>query len=523
MSVNSLAAFLSDTCDFSSLCARCGKSIRSEQRLWHVGICGGFDVENYGDLLFPFIAESELNQRLEAVQLHRFSYTPKSAAEWCYDVTSVESLPEMIRGLDAMLIGGGFIVRFDKEVAPEYHPPRDVHHPTGFWLTPALIALQHDVPVMWNAPGMHCNPIPQWAHPILNAALSLSRYVSVRDEPSRAALQPLTRTQVRVVPDSAFALRSLVNPDKEPSAEYKQLCEAAGLLSPYIVVQPSVSMQGFAQFVQRHAERFRGYQILALPISRVFGEHEEIIASHLPDVARLPRWPSPLLVAEFIARAEAAIGHSYHFLITALVSGVPAFTLRNLSEGKYTALRDFEGIYEMPTDPDWFLARVGRRTPSARVLAAIKASGQHWDHIAEALCAPALPTSPTLNRFWQSLPGFFEHADAESHRLREISDRLERATEELQETLNQLDRTERQRDEAAAQAKDAIAKAARSALLVESKAAQLKDAVSQLAITRADIDACRAERAKLIQSYSWKITAPLRFAGRCLLKFTTQK
>ena len=35
-----------------------------EERRWEVGMCGTFDVANYGDLLFPLIAESELTERL---------------------------------------------------------------------------------------------------------------------------------------------------------------------------------------------------------------------------------------------------------------------------------------------------------------------------------------------------------------------------------------------------------------------------------------------------------------------------
>jgi hypothetical protein len=43
-----------------------------------IGICGTFDVENYGDLLFPLIVEAELSRRLGRVRLHRFSYTEKT-------------------------------------------------------------------------------------------------------------------------------------------------------------------------------------------------------------------------------------------------------------------------------------------------------------------------------------------------------------------------------------------------------------------------------------------------------------
>src|SRR5437870_1060894 len=127
------------------------------ERRFEVGICGTFDVANYGDLLFPLIAEAELRERLAAVTLHRFSYHARKPPEWPYEVTSLRLLPQMIHRLDGMLIGGGFLIRFDKEVAPGYLPPTpEIHHPTGYWLTPALMALQHNVPLVWNAPGMHC-------------------------------------------------------------------------------------------------------------------------------------------------------------------------------------------------------------------------------------------------------------------------------------------------------------------------------------------------------------------------------
>ena len=42
-----------------------------------IGIVGTFDVQNFGDLLFPLIAERELESRLGPIKLHRFSYHAK--------------------------------------------------------------------------------------------------------------------------------------------------------------------------------------------------------------------------------------------------------------------------------------------------------------------------------------------------------------------------------------------------------------------------------------------------------------
>src|SRR5258706_6026210 len=236
------------------------------ERKWEIGICGTFDVANYGDLLFPLIAESELTERLGAVTLHRFSYYARNPPDWPYEVTSVAALPRVIHRLDGMLIGGGHLIRFDKQVAAGYGAPTpEIHHPTGYLLTPALIALQHDVPLVWNAPGVLCD-VPAWANPLMETALRISRYVSVRDEPSRAALEPLTSSTIAVVPDTAFMLPRLVNLEATPSAEFERLCEASGLDGPYIVVQAASGMEGFVRFIKNHAHRFRNFQFLVLPI-----------------------------------------------------------------------------------------------------------------------------------------------------------------------------------------------------------------------------------------------------------------
>ena len=157
----------------------------------------------------------------------------------------------MIHRLDGLLIGGGFLIRFDKQVAPGYLPPTpEIHHPTGYWLTPALIALQHDVPLVWNAPGMHCNDIPAWANPLMEMALALSRYVSVRDEPSRSALEPLTSSPIAVVPDTAFGLRACWISRARPPPNSRVSLKSSGLDGPYIVVQATLGLEGFVRVHQ---------------------------------------------------------------------------------------------------------------------------------------------------------------------------------------------------------------------------------------------------------------------------------
>lgn len=386
------------------------------ERSWQIASFGTFDVENYGDLLFPLIAEAELAERLGSVKLHRFSYNAKEPPDWPYTVNSVTELPEVAGTLDGVLIGGGSIIRFDKEIAPGYGPSTPaIHHPTGYWLTPALIALQHGIPLIWNSPGMHGDNIPPWADPLMEQALGNSRYIAVRDKMSQAVLARFVdKARIAVLPDTAFGISRLID-ERHPSIEFNRLREASGLTDPYIVVQAISGLDPFLRLIKDHSQLFRDFRFLVLPIGPILGDHESVVGDDLPGLVRLPVWPPPLLLAELISQAAAVVGHSYHLAVTALAFGVPVFSSADLSFWKYTALSDFETIFSLPKeaeiDPHWFITRLGKNRPSPAARAALDQLAHHWDHIATILREGAAATQPALNRFWQSLPNLLEAAD----------------------------------------------------------------------------------------------------------------
>lgn len=374
-----------------------------------VGIVGTFDVQNYGDLLFPIIAGEELCRRLGDVEIVPLSYRTLTTAQWPYAVTSVADLPELISDLDGLLIGGGFVIRFDKDVAPGYRPPAGVHHPTGYWLTPALLALQHDVPVAWNAPGMHCNDIPAWAEDALQLALGHSRYIGVRDEPTRRALARFAPDRVTRVPDTGFGLAHMV--DAPPSAAFRALSDELGLEQPYIVVQAAIGSRPFAQFVRDHAEVFAGQRFLALPVGTVLGDSADHL-SDLIDVITVPTWPDPLLLAEIVQHADAVVGHSYHLTITAMVAGVPVHTPGEFTDGKYTALAELGGVQPLrmdnADDAQQFIQGLGRGARPAGIDSVLEQLQQHWDHVAAAIDGERPNTAPVIAAYLQRLPTALE-------------------------------------------------------------------------------------------------------------------
>jgi hypothetical protein len=252
--------------------------------------------------------------------------------------------------------------------------------------------------------------------------------VSVRDDLSRAVLQPLACQAIALVPDTAFGLPNLLDLGGTPSAEFARIAKTYGLDSPYIVFQPNCGFEPLIRMIRNQPERFDKFQFLVLPLSPEFDGHSRDASADLPRAIRLEERLGPLVIAELIGRSEAALGENLHFNISALVAGVPVFRHDDLSTGEFVGLKDFETIFLLPLDghveADWFLARVGRRPPSSAALSALGALDHHWNRIAAIFQQERPHTAPALSRFWQSLPGLLEEAGKVPARPDTLADRV---------------------------------------------------------------------------------------------------
>ena len=401
-----------------------------------IGMCGTFDVENYGDLIFPLIAEAELSRRLGKLDLQRFSYNAKTPPDWPFSTHSVTELPMLAAGLDGMIVGGGDLIRFDKMIAPGYVPPAGIHHPSGYWLTPMLIALQHGIPVIWNAPGAY-GLVPEWARPLMELAIDSSSYVSVRNEDSRQALIPYAKNrEIHLVPDTVFGIAALVDV-RHPSTGYERLCESLGLRAPYILIQAVPELEAVPRMIRKHAHAFRDYQVMVLPIGPALGENSAIFTDDLPDAIRPDAWPEPLLLAELIAHASVVVGSSLHLAISALAFGVPVIRpAANAFGGKFGILVGLDKVFTFEAadelDPAWFLSKITRGELSPAIPEMRKLLSDHWDRIAAILSTGdgEIKGSANLGRFWQGIPNNLENEAAAVKELNSLRAENERLTAE---------------------------------------------------------------------------------------------
>jgi hypothetical protein len=355
-----------------------------------IGIVGTFDVSNYGDLLFPLLAEHELERRLGPIDLVRYSYRSMDSGSWAYDVRPVGTFAGEVADLDLVLVGGGDLVRFDEHVAPGYVPTEPhVQHPTGYWLMPTLVAASAGVPVVWNAVGVVAAP-PGREAALLALATGAVDLLAVRDEPSKARLGD-AGSSAHVAPDTAFGLRALFG-GTAASASARTLLHGAGVTGGYVVVQPSLHFAPHAAAIASAVSLAsdRGLRAVELPVSAGLGDAADALG--LDDaVARFPYWPPPLVTAEIVAGAEAVIAQSLHLTITALTAGVPVFRRRSASGSKYEVLETFPDVHLWDGEDELIALvgeRTGRRPLSSGVVERERELAAHWDGVASLVTRP---------------------------------------------------------------------------------------------------------------------------------------
>jgi hypothetical protein len=354
-----------------------------------VGIVGTFDVENYGDLLFPLIAQAAVERRLESVEVVPFSPNHRSAPAWPYDVRSTIDLPDMLPSLSALLIGGGQIVRFDTG----YPIPTDprVHLPIDYWLTPAVLGALAGKPVMWNAIGVWTDSPPApWYDELVQATLSASHFVGLRDEASRGHLAALApAADLRLLPDTVFSIARLWPLDRE-SPDFVAWREALDVRGPYVVVQADQRLGPSRPAIDALFASLGVQTAVLLPVCRCHGDDSDGLPP-LP-CGRTVRagWPAPKILSEIIGRSTAVVASSLHACITAISYGVPVVRAPsfNVADRKFEMLDGFDGVAHID-HPAAAATVLGRgRGVEARARAYADRLDAYWERVVDVVLHP---------------------------------------------------------------------------------------------------------------------------------------
>lgn len=352
-----------------------------------IAMFGTFDIANFGDILFPITAEKMLSDRDPSLELRRYSYRPKDARDWHYDVRSIGQFEKDLADTDLVLIGGGHLIHTNRFMAPGYGPTEDgIPHPFGFWWLPAVAGRMAGVPVALHAVSV-AEQHPRWSRPMHRAFAESVTYPTVRDRLSQQRMRDMGAPDTRLVPDSIFTIDRLVKRDTH-SDGFRKFVADHKLKRPYIIVQPSTTLRNEQPVISRLLEEAnqRGWAILELPI---FQEKLNKTGSynHIPGVISAKYDPPPLLLTEIIANAEGTIGVSLHLSIVSAVYGVPVYRKRYAADSKFVLLDDIgSGFQFLDADPR-LVEHPGRPDPA---IAEFQAQlDTHYDRLIELASRPA--------------------------------------------------------------------------------------------------------------------------------------
>lgn len=385
-----------------------------------VGIFGTFDVENWGDLLFPLAASEALGKRLPGCKVIPWSYRQKEAGSWAYEVRSLADLADGVAELDAILIGGGHLIRFDKDVAKDYLPPDPgLHHPTSYWLLPALLGAELGIPVIWNGPSSS-RGLPEWARPMLATALEHSSMACFRDATSISELRRFhSLPQARVIPDTAMGLEVFRTASPERTAAAAPLHERYGIRPPFVLVHASGRNNEFAAPIAAARRALQGYQFVEIEIGPDIGDRVGgFDHPGLADLHPVSPWPSPADLALLVATSSGVITTSLHLSLTAIASGRPVMRPVEKPGSKYVPLQEHEPIVWMRRKKEdageLFAERVQSPIPSTALPDCLARLDTHWDEVAETISRGKTSPRPLGGtNFLAQLPFFLEQAACE--------------------------------------------------------------------------------------------------------------
>lgn len=360
-----------------------------------VAVVGTFDVDNYGDHLFPRIAVRELTRRLPGAtvdcfapfgQLHptRFTGGPTihPLGPWRHD-----RLDAFAATYDAVVVGGGELLHLnDPLLAGFYGVERsevDLVQPSRWFLEGLGAEREAACPVLWHAIGVPYDLDDAQAARVRQAVAHRTPPV-VRDHRSKERLLAAgVVPPVVVVPDSGLLVDRIL--ERRPAHPGSLVVQGCDLLVP--------SAPAIAAAVARLADA-HGLAITLVETGRCRGDGEfaDAIARALGGRAhhRLPSDATLDDVAAVLSEAALFVGSSLHGAITALVHDRP-FVLVNLGdESKLRGFVESTGLERRLVEDAAAIQAAAeaalRDAPTDALVAELQADvDRHFDSLASAI------------------------------------------------------------------------------------------------------------------------------------------
>lgn len=313
-----------------------------EKKRIRIAQIGTFDVENFGDLLFPTMIEYRFcDCEIDLYSPVGNAAKPFESDRYVYAVSDLDRRCEQY-GYDAILIGGGDLIRVDKVVANDYSFSFETI--IDIWQLPVLVAVKYGIPVLLNAPGVPFE-FCSMERKLVRVLLSSVAYLSVRDQRSARFLEQCGLADIQRVPDTVLGISQYYKCDE--MRKVKDELTVQGILpdwESYLVFQHNTQNMEDVSAIQdilRGLTKDRGYHILLFPIGYVHRDERflrQLTDSHNPNLFYCEEKLSPKQMCAVLAGSMGYIGTSMHGAVVSWSYRKPIVLINTAGLSKITGL-----------------------------------------------------------------------------------------------------------------------------------------------------------------------------------------
>ena len=309
-------------------------------RKYNIALAGTFDVENYGDLMFPDVFERAMKER--GLNFNMFLFSPSDKApealndsRMVYSFKDFEALNNK-KKFDALIIGGGALIHYRHfKIYLPGKTNREDYYNIHSWLSLMYLASKHNIKIIFNLPQVPFD-IPKELRNLTKIALEQVDYLSTRDSFSKKYIEEIydkneKKPVINIFPDSVCIVNELW--DKKELEERKK--EILRFDEKYMVLHfqyaEKLSDETFLKLDNIVNDAIeKGLKVVLLPIGYTHGDMELMIDFNEKGGNKCIVFNNKLDIHDMTAilmGCEYYVGMSFHGSIVSMAFGNNAFSI----------------------------------------------------------------------------------------------------------------------------------------------------------------------------------------------------
>ncbi|KZR77519.1 polysaccharide pyruvyl transferase family protein [Prochlorococcus marinus] len=360
--------------------------------LREIWVYGTFDVDNFGDLLLPLIAQHKLGHHHRVVPVSPEGMRTQYQDAKCPRSIEINGIPSII------LVGGGNIITRELKELAEY-PSWKFDTDTAalsIWLGPLFQALRLNVPLVWNSPG--ClepsdirGPLQHSVSRWINEASTLP--VRLRDNSSAKRFSEFYDGPIQIIPDTGYSVIDAypyVTLLERLNIVRQKYCFGENYIACHIKIEyADISSEYIANILDRIANHHH-MELVLLPLGLCHGDLKVLykVSKNLKTKHTIIDHDFMIIdTLSIISNAHLVITSSYHASIIASVYETPLKLIAPKILEKFDDLHLILGIERFESwstlTPDLDFAKT--KIICQKALEQTRKLQQHWDDIKDLL------------------------------------------------------------------------------------------------------------------------------------------